>query len=84
MTLIKYVNCQGVETKVGITCEKDTGTINPCNYTESPLQNDTGDEDGCVIHGSFNAPHIRMDPARPGVCVNLRLSRWNIPARRMQ
>lgn len=64
----KYMNCQDVETKVGITCDKDNGTTKPCDYTEAPLQNDTGDEDECVIHGSFDATDIMMDPARPGVC----------------
>ena len=45
----KYDNCQGVETKVGITCDNDNGT-NPCDYREAPLKNNNGDDDGCVVH----------------------------------
>ena len=63
----KYFTCQGVEMKVAITCDEDKET-NPCDYTEAPMTNDNGNEDGCVVQGAFDATHIRMDPANPGVC----------------
>jgi len=62
----KYRNCQGVETKVRITCDNDNGT-NPCDYQEAPLKNDNTD-DGCIVQGSFGATHIRKDPANLAVC----------------
>ena len=65
----KYVNCEGVETKVGITCANANG-MNQCNYKEKPMEDDKGD-DVCVVQGSFDATdatYIMMDPARPGVC----------------
>ena len=40
----------------------------PCNYTEAPLQNNTGNFDEYVVEGSFDATDIMMDPTRPGVC----------------
>ena len=62
----KYVNCEGVETKVGVTCDNDNG-INQCDYKEKPMDDDKGD-DVCVVQGSFDATYVMMDPARLGVC----------------
>ena len=62
----KYMNCQDVETKVGIMCDNDNG-INQCDYKEKPMNDDNGD-DVCFVGGSFDATDIIMDPARPGVC----------------
>ena len=60
------MNCQDVETKVGIMCDNDNG-INQCDYKEKPMNDDNGD-DVCFVGGSFDATDIIMDPARPGVC----------------
>ena len=65
-----YIDFKNKETKVGITCDKDNGTKNLCNYQETPLNNNNDDNDGYVVQGSFDATQIWMDPTRPGVCLH--------------
>ena len=57
----KYLNCEGAETKVNITCGP-----NQCQYKERSIDDDS--DDGCVVHGSFDITQIQMDPTRTGVC----------------
>jgi len=69
----KYLNCEGVETKVDITCAAaadDDGTAEntaQCEYKEHPLNDDAANL--CVFQGSFDPiTQITMDSARAGVC----------------
>ena len=66
----KYLNCEGVDTKVEITCDDDDGTgedTGMCEYKEHPLNDDA--DSLCFVHGSFDPiTHITMDSARAGVC----------------
>ena len=66
----KYLNCEGVVTKVEITCDDEDGTeenASKCEYKEHPLNDDA--DNMCFVHGSFDPiTHISMDSARVGVC----------------